>query len=83
MTSTGLIMDSEDPRTTVTAEWSLPRDRDDFWMAMNGSRMHSVLWEVDQTCRTEYKHGNNPQVAEFAEKIRQLIRDEIDLDMVR
>jgi hypothetical protein len=43
MTSTGLIMDSEDPRTTVTAEWSLPRDRDDFWMAMNGSRSMAII----------------------------------------
>ena len=37
-------------------EFNLPEDHIEFEMAVNGSKMHSVLWEMDQWLRAQYKY---------------------------
>ena len=36
-------------------EFNLPEDSHEFDMATQGSNMYSVLWEMDQWLRTQYK----------------------------
>jgi len=40
----------------ATLEFNLPEDHIEFEMAVNGSKMHSVLWEMDQWLRAQYKY---------------------------
>ena len=37
-------------------EFNLPEDSHEFDMATQGSNMHSVLWEMDQWLRAQYKY---------------------------
>ena len=37
-------------------EFNLPEDHIEFELAVNGSKMHSVLWEMDQWLRAQYKY---------------------------
>ena len=37
-------------------KFNLPEDHIEFEMAVNGSKMHSVLWEMDQWLRAQYKY---------------------------
>ena len=40
----------------ATLEFNLPEDHIEFELAVNGSKMHSVLWEMDQWLRAQYKY---------------------------
>lgn len=75
-------IEDDDNRTLVTFEWTLPRDKNDFWLACQGSNMYSALWDVDQMCRTASKYGDNEAVGDFADKIRELIRESVSLDEI-
>jgi hypothetical protein len=37
-------------------EFNLPDDEHEFKMAIQGASMHSVLWEMDQWLRAQYKY---------------------------
>ena len=37
-------------------EFNLPEDHTEFEFANNGAKMYSVLWEMDQWLRTQYKY---------------------------
>ena len=37
-------------------KFNLPEDHIEFELAVNGSKMHSVLWEMDQWLRAQYKY---------------------------
>ena len=37
-------------------EFNLPEDSHEFDMATQGASMHSVLWEMDQWLRAQYKY---------------------------
>lgn len=71
-------------------EFNLPEDRDDFALATNGSKMWSVLWELDQHLRAQVKYApdtaNDDKLeayTEIREKLHNFMRDEdISFDMV-
>ena len=35
--------------------------------------MYSVLSDIQDACRKEWKYGDNPKVSEFAEQIRDML----------
>jgi hypothetical protein len=41
----------------ATLTFNLPEDDDDFRMAINGSSMYNVLWEMDKWLRANTKHA--------------------------
>lgn len=40
----------------ATLEFNLPEDRNDFELATKGSKWYSVVWDMDQWLRSQYKH---------------------------
>lgn len=73
-------MDDNDSRIEVTMKFMLPRDRYDFKTSSNASAFRDALWDVDQKCRSAIKYGHDGTVSEFADSIRDLIREEVNLD---
>ena len=45
-------------------EFNLPEDQFEFNMATKGAAMHSVLWEMDQWLRTQYKYMSDNEHSE-------------------
>jgi len=37
-------------------KFNLPEEQPEFDMATNGARIHSVIWEMDQWLRSQYKY---------------------------
>jgi hypothetical protein len=60
-------------------EFNLPDDDHEFEMAINGAKFHSVLWEMDQWLRTQYKYMSDTEYNEAAydayEKARTQLRE--------
>jgi hypothetical protein len=60
-------------------KFNLPEDHIEFEMAANGSKMHSVLWEMDQWLRTQYKYMSDEEYSEDKyetfEKCRNQLRE--------
>ena len=60
-------------------EFNLPEDHIEFEMAVNGSKMHSVLWEMDQWLRAQYKYMPDSEYSEDKyntfEKCREHLRE--------
>ena len=60
-------------------KFNLPEDHIEFEMATNGSKMHSVLWEMDQWLRTQYKYMSDEEYSkdkyETFEKCRDQLRE--------
>jgi len=60
-------------------KFNLPEDHIEFEMAVNGSKMHSVLWEMDQWLRAQYKYmpdeGYSEDKYETFEKCRDQLRE--------
>jgi hypothetical protein len=56
-------------------EFNLPEENIEFEMAVNASKMHSVLWQMDQWLRAQYKYMSDAEYNEAAydayEKSRQ------------
>ncbi len=60
----------------VTVRYSLPDEQADYEAARLGSKMASVLWDIDQRLRALLKHGEpSESEARLAEEIRQMISD--------
>ena len=63
----------------ATLEFNLPEDHIEFEMAVNGSKMHSVLWEMDQWLRAQYKYMPDTEYSEDKyntfEKCREHLRE--------
>ena len=63
----------------ATLEFNLPEDHIEFEMATNGSKMHSVLWEMDQWLRAQYKYMSDEEYSkdkyETFEKCRDQLRE--------
>ena len=63
----------------ATLEFNLPEDHIEFEMAVNGSKMHSVLWEMDQWLRAQYKYMPDEEYSkdkyETFEKCRDKLRE--------
>jgi hypothetical protein len=47
-------------------EFNLPDDEHEFQMAIQGASMHSVLWEMDQWLRAQYKYMSDAEYSEDA-----------------
>jgi len=60
-------------------KFNLPEDHIEFEMAVNGSKMHSVLWEMDQWLRAQYKYMPDSEYSEDKyntfEKCREHLRE--------
>ena len=60
-------------------KFNLPEDHIEFEMAVNGSKMHSVLWEMDQWLRAQYKYMPDTEYSEDKyetfEKCREQLRE--------
>jgi hypothetical protein len=60
-------------------KFNLPEDHIEFEMATNGSKMHSVLWEMDQWLRAQYKYMSDGEYSkdkyETFEKCREQLRE--------
>jgi len=62
---------------TATLTFTLPDEQSDFDAAREGQAARSLIWAIDQHCRSLLKHGN-PDAATraLAGDIRQMILDE-------
>jgi hypothetical protein len=61
----------------ATLTYTLPDEQPEFDAAREGGAARSLLWQIDQHCRSLMKHGN-PDAATraLATDIRQMILDE-------
>lgn len=70
----------------VTFKYYMPENKDDVWIHTNALKMYSLLHDIDQRCRSVMKYEDHPEdspIDKLAEEIRRMIREEIDLDMIR
>jgi hypothetical protein len=63
----------------ATLEFNLPEDQAEFELAVNGSKMYSVLWDMDQWLRAQYKYMPDTEYSadkyETYEKCREHLRE--------
>ena len=61
----------------ATLTYTLPDEQADFDAAREGQAARSLIWAIDQHCRSVMKHGNpQPETRLLADAIRQMILDE-------
>lgn len=61
---------------TVTIRYTLPDEQADYDAARLGRQALSVLWDIDQHCRSVIKHCEPSEETErLAEEIREMIRE--------
>ena len=58
-------------------KFNLPEDHIEFEMATNGSKMHSVLWEMDQWLRQQYKYMPDNEYSEDKYETFEKCRDQL------
>ena len=59
------------------------RDENHLRLALNGSKYWGCLWDLDQWCRGELKHGiHTKEAEEVLEFVRQFIHDRIDMEEI-
>ena len=63
---------------TATLTYTLPEEQADFDAAREGQAARSLIWAIDQHCRSYLKHGN-PDAATraLAADIRTMILGEV------
>jgi hypothetical protein len=68
----------------VTFKYFLPENQDELWLHVQASRMYTLLYEIDQNCRSITKYDSMASVdkIKLAEDIRQMIRSNIDMDRI-
>jgi len=58
----------------ATLRYSLPDEQSEFDAAREGQAARSLLWEIDQRCRSLLKHGEpTSETRQLAEEIRGMI----------
>jgi hypothetical protein len=63
------------PRLTIT--YTIPDEQAEYDAARLGRAALTVLWEIDQHCRSLLKHGEpTPEERRLAEQIRAMIPGE-------
>ena len=69
----------------VTFKYYLPENQDDVFLHINASKMYSLLHDIDQHCRSvvKYEEKATEERIKLAEYIRDMIHNNIDMDMVR
>ena len=62
---------------TATLTYTLPEEQNEYDAAREGSAARSLIWSIDQHCRSLLKHGS-PDAATrvLADAIRQMILEE-------
>ena len=58
-------------------EFNLPEDHVEFEMAVNGSKIHSVLWEMDQWLRAQYKYMPDTEYSQDKYDTFEKCRDQL------
>lgn len=59
---------------TAILRFSLPEEESEFKSAIQGLEAKSVLWDIDQRCRSLLKHGDpTEEEARMAQEIRDMI----------
>ena len=63
---------------TATLTYTLPEEQSEYDAAREGQAARSLIWAIDQHCRSLLKHGN-PDAATrvLAADIRTMILDEV------
>ena len=61
----------------ATLEFDLPEDHIEFEMAVNASKMHSVLWEMDQWLRAQYKYMPDTEYSQDKYDTFEKCRDQL------
>ena len=66
----------------VIFKYYLPDNEIELLLHTNSRKMFNLLWTIDHYCRSISKHELDPSQdrLELAEKIRDMIWDEMDLD---
>jgi hypothetical protein len=59
-------------------QFNLPDDEHEFQMAIQGASMHSVLWEMDQWLRAQYKYMSDAEYSEDAYKAYETARSKLN-----
>lgn len=77
-----LMHDPKSPEVTFT--YYLPDNKEDVWLHIHASDMYSLLYQIDQTCRSVVKYDDKATEDKivFASEIRNMIMNNIDLDKV-
>ena len=57
-------------------KFNLPDDQHEYATATNGSKMHSVLWDMDQWLRSQTKHAPD-SMSEDTYKAYELCREQL------
>jgi hypothetical protein len=63
-------------------EFNLPEDSHEFKMATQGESMYSVLWEMDQWLRTQYKYMPDSEYSEDKYEVYEKTRNKLHEFMV-
>ena len=58
-------------------KFNLPEDHIEFELAVNGSKMHSVLWEMDQWLRAQYKYMPDTEYSQDKYDTFEKCRDQL------
>ena len=62
----------------ATLRFNLPEEESEFLAAQQGREAKSILWEIDQHCRSLLKYGEpTPEERQLAEEIRAMIPYEL------
>lgn len=73
----------QDSESKATLSYSLPEDKNELLMAINGKDYLCVLWDLDQKLRSISKYGHKyKSVEEIVEELREEIREEIDFSIL-
>lgn len=66
----------------ATLTYTLPDEQSDFDAAREGQAARSLIWQIDQHCRSLLKHGSPDAAARvLAADIRQMILDEVGVTL--
>lgn len=68
----------------VIFKYYLPDNQDELWIHIQASDMYDLIYQIDQLCRSFVKYGSKDilNAEQLAEKIREMICENIDLDKI-
>jgi hypothetical protein len=62
----------------IILEFDSLEDAEEIKDCMNGSKWHMLVIELDNYYRNKYKHSDNDEDMEFAEKVRDKLHELLD-----
>ncbi len=72
--------EGEEKSSEVCFKYYLPAQKSEVFIHINAQKMYSLLWDIDQNCRSKLKYGEDDKWPQFVQGIRDMINSEIDLD---